>query len=420
MGNQLPRKDFDNSQIGTEIILEMTPALVFFLDRKNIVKEISTTACEYFGVSGPDMARGNTIFQLITDPILLLLMKRWALELDAGSLVEETFPIVRKGLNRFEWYSVKAKPVYRHDEIIGKCFFLNNVTELYTQKNILETLMVSIPGTVLVFDRDLLILFSSDALAQENGFSSWRELTGLSIRDVPSLNVEKIEIMLDQLILHDEPIQKTIKTDRPRHGIRWYHADLRIIKSFAGTFGFILTLFDITNEIKPKAILEALMDSTTDIITIINPQGTIEYMSHNLGEALGFDDWRSLVNQPWRKLLNNTGENQAKFAEFFSGDSFTDTKQGHNTLTLDSPEGKTFLNYRFHELNYQQENFGYINLATNTTALVNAREHAELATRAKATFLANMTHELRTPMNAVLGINDLLSRTTLTSLQQNY
>ncbi|HEY4330327.1 MAG TPA: CHASE domain-containing protein [Phycisphaerae bacterium] len=39
-----------------------------------------------------------------------------------------------------------------------------------------------------------------------------------------------------------------------------------------------------------------------------------------------------------------------------------------------------------------------------------AEESAERATRAKSAFLATMTHELRTPMNAILGYSQLMSR----------
>jgi signal transduction histidine kinase/DNA-binding response OmpR family regulator len=47
-------------------------------------------------------------------------------------------------------------------------------------------------------------------------------------------------------------------------------------------------------------------------------------------------------------------------------------------------------------------------LGDRTAQLEHARVRAETASQAKGTFLANISHELRTPMNAVLGMADLL------------
>lgn len=47
------------------------------------------------------------------------------------------------------------------------------------------------------------------------------------------------------------------------------------------------------------------------------------------------------------------------------------------------------------------------------TELARAKDTAEVANRAKSAFLSQMTHELRTPMNGVLGMATLLSDTTL-------
>jgi len=52
--------------------------------------------------------------------------------------------------------------------------------------------------------------------------------------------------------------------------------------------------------------------------------------------------------------------------------------------------------------------------------LQSAKESAESANLAKSEFLTTMSHEMRTPMNAVLGMADLLSESSLSEEQRDY
>lgn len=52
--------------------------------------------------------------------------------------------------------------------------------------------------------------------------------------------------------------------------------------------------------------------------------------------------------------------------------------------------------------------------------LLDARDSAQAADRAKSRFLAVTSHEMRTPLNGVMGVLDLLSTTKLTRTQRDY
>lgn len=59
----------------------------------------------------------------------------------------------------------------------------------------------------------------------------------------------------------------------------------------------------------------------------------------------------------------------------------------------------------------------YVIHIQNITGLLLAKQDAERATLAKSRFIANISHEIRTPINAILGLADMIKSETLTRVQ---
>jgi signal transduction histidine kinase/ActR/RegA family two-component response regulator len=83
-------------------------------------------------------------------------------------------------------------------------------------------------------------------------------------------------------------------------------------------------------------------------------------------------------------------------------------------------EEKSLALYRVNESLRELTNNLESEIAKQTQALKLALRQAQVATKAKDEFLANLSHEVRTPLNAINGLTEVLQRTELTPQQKEY
>ncbi|OXA89959.1 GAF domain-containing hybrid sensor histidine kinase/response regulator [Flavobacterium hercynium] len=107
---------------------------------------------------------------------------------------------------------------------------------------------------------------------------------------------------------------------------------------------------------------------------------------------------------------------------FYAGIPLT-TPDGFNIGTICA------IDHVSRELNDEQRNalsivakhvINLLELRTKNIELDAQKKIAEHAVLTKDNFLANMSHDIRTPLNAIIGFTDLLAQTELTSLQHDY
>lgn len=152
----------------------------------------------------------------------------------------------------------------------------------------------------------------------------------------------------------------------------------------------------------------------------------------------GFDGYFKRLNSAWERTLGySVGELTSRpFIEFVHPDDRAATlaevqkvTTGENTISFENRYRARDGSWRWMLWNatpFEQDQVIYA-AARDITERKRAEENiqalqaeAEKANRAKSDFLARMSHEIRTPLNVVIGMGDVLERTTLNTEQRQY
>ena len=153
------------------------------------------------------------------------------------------------------------------------------------------------------------------------------------------------------------------------------------------------------------------------------------YLSPMMEKMAGFDQGEWYRNQKlWEDIIHPSQFDEVRkgFEDFLSSndpeytcDQQIRTKDGGYIWVRD--QGKIV------EWDEKGEPFRMIGTYSNIDnekkvhqQLIEARDEAESAAKAKSKFLSTMSHEIRTPMNGVMGMSQLLSDTKLSAEQRDY
>ncbi|MDH5514468.1 MAG: PAS domain S-box protein [Gammaproteobacteria bacterium] len=198
---------------------------------------------------------------------------------------------------------------------------------------------------------------------------------------------------------------------------------------------FVGLVRDITEKVQTEAsahrnevMRSAIVDTNLDGIVTIDASSHIIEFSPVAEEIFGYQrkdvmgkSMTELIIPPEMRDMHNSG--MQKYLETGEGAILgnrievpalrADGEQFPMELTVQAVEvgDETFFTATVRDISEHK---------AREQALVDAREKAEVASRAKSRFLAHMSHEIRSPMNAVLGSLGLLLEDELTKDQRLY
>jgi PAS domain S-box-containing protein len=174
-----------------------------------------------------------------------------------------------------------------------------------------------------------------------------------------------------------------------------------------------------------EAKFRSLIQNSTDIITLLAADGTVQYESPAVETVLGHHpedlvgrnvlgwihpDDTAAVQAAIGALIGNPGSTLRRELRFRHRDgSWRDLEAIGTNLLQDPAVEAIVVNSRDITERKQTE-----------VVLKQAKTAAEAATQAKSEFLATMSHEIRTPMNAVIGMANLLLQTPLSDQQREF
>ena len=199
----------------------------------------------------------------------------------------------------------------------------------------------------------------------------------------------------------------------------------------------LLILDDITEQSKTEeraSLLTQAVEQTPNVVIITDNDATIEYVNpafeaqtgklardvigQKTRDVLKSGDtpdvvytalWANLrQGQSWKGILLNRDKfgHKRYITAHISPVRSLDGKIKHYLSIQDDQTDKQEL---IAELNQQRENLEQM-VRSRTCELVAAKDMAEAANNAKSLFLANISHEVLTPMNAIIGLSSLLER----------
>ncbi len=306
------------------------------------------------------------------------------------------------------------------------------------EHQLLSQVLNTLPYSIFWKDLNSVFLGCNHILAKTAGLNSPEEIVGLTDYDLPWSKAESDAYRADDLdvMLNKKSKLHIVETQRNQAGEEtWlYTSKVPLYDTDGRVFGILGVYADITEQRKSEAELKKTRDYLSHAIEAMSA-GMVLYdkedklvLCNQYYKDL-YPEVAHLLNpgNKYEYILTNYAQNNPEICEY--GQSTEDwvknrlIKHRNTSVEWIQQIKDKYIQIR----DRKTEDGSTVSLRTDITAekiiaqeLLEAKEKAEVASKAKSRFLANMSHEIRTPMNGILGMAELLEDTELTDTQRQY
>ena len=210
----------------------------------------------------------------------------------------------------------------------------------------------------------------------------------------------------------------------------WFHergslASAESGQEFAAADSVLLDITDRKREQDESAVLALIASHTYDGVSLTDPTGRIEWTNAAFERITGHSNSAARGINLATLLARSDGPSEV-------GKLLDDARRGEGRvaeLELTRDNGETYwAQLELQPLTDQNNKISrLVAIQSDVTSakefegrLVSAKNAAEAADRAKSEFLAVISHEVRTPLNSIIGFTNLLLESRLSDQQRDY
>lgn len=306
----------------------------------------------------------------------------------------------------------------------------------------LNNIIAELPEHVYWMDLDGRVLGCNEKQARSFGFPNTKELIGKTLYDVAK-SLEWDKSLADKIRQDDLEVIQTRRPKISESTIILNNEERAFIdykKPLVDETGKIIGVLGISIDITERKKLEKklklseknainernltniyldnILDAVPEHLYWMDKNGVVLGCNDQQAQSFGLTNRNELIGKTLEEVGTKIGWSKEMINAIRQNDLHI-MQTGQGTVVEESGifhgQFKTYISYKNPLRNAQNKVIGILGITVDITErkkmeeeLVKAKEKAEIASLAKSEFLMNMSHDLRTPLNGILGFTQIL------------